>query len=211
MDGQEHWDRIYERRAPDEVSWYRPHLEKSLALIEQARLPADAAIIDVGGGTSTLVDDLLDRGYRRLSVLDISSNAVARARERLGPRADAVTWFVEDVTRFELPAHTYDFWHDRAVFHFLREEDARTRYIASVRRALKPGGHIVIASFGPGGPEHCSGLEVMRYTADEIHDRFGRGFMRVSSFTEAHRTPAGTEQEFVYCYCRLEGRASAAP
>jgi SAM-dependent methyltransferase len=203
MNGQKHWDRVYERRAPDQVSWYRPHLERSLALIDQARLPLDAAIIDVGGGASTLVDDLLDRGYRRVSVLDISAKALESARERLGSRADAVTWIVGDITRLELPADAYDFWHDRAVFHFLREEDARVRYIASVRRALKPGGHIVVATFGHAAPERCSGLEVVRYSADEIHGQFGRTFDKLSSFTELHQTPTGVEQEFVYCFCRL--------
>jgi SAM-dependent methyltransferase len=203
MNEGRHWDQVYERRAPEEVSWYRPHLERSLAFIDQAGLPADAAILDVGGGASTLVDDLLDRGYTRVTVLDISSKAIAEARRRLGPRAEAVTWMVGDITRLELPTHHYDFWHDRAVFHFLRDEPARARYLAAVHRSLKPGGHVLVATFGPAGPQSCSGLEVMRYTADEIHDQFGRSFRKLGSFTEMHRTPGGNEQEFVYCYCRL--------
>lgn len=211
MNGRDHWDRVHERRAPEQLSWYQPHLARSLALIEQAHLRADAAIIDVGGGASTLVDDLLDRGYRRVSVLDISSKAIDRARERLGPRAGAVTWITGDITTVELPPEAFDFWHDRAVFHFLRDDTARARYIAAARRALKPGGHIVVATFGPGGPERCSGLEVVRYRAGEIEARFGGGFRRVSSFTEIHQTPGGAEQEFVYCYCRLEDQASPAP
>lgn len=202
MSRPEHWDQVYDRRTPDQVSWYRPHLERSLALIEQAQLPANAAIIDVGGGTSTLVDDLLDRGYRHLTVLDISAKAIEYTRKRLGSRADAVTWIAGDITRLELPAGEYDFWHDRAVFHFLREEHARMRYIASAQRALKRGGHIVVATFGHAGPERCSGLEVMRYSAEEIHGQFGRTFRRLSSFVEFHQTPAGAEQEFVYCFCR---------
>jgi len=203
MTEREHWDQLYERRGPDQVSWYRPHLERSLELIDQARLPTDAAIIDVGGGASTLVDDLLDRSYSRLTVLDISAKAIARARERLGARAEAVTWLVGDVTGLELPAHGFDFWHDRAVFHFLREQPARARYVTAVRQALKPGGHIVVATFGPEGPERCSGLDVMRYSADEIHGQFGGAFRKLSSFTEVHQTPGGAEQEFVYCYCRM--------
>jgi len=203
MSGREHWDRVYEGRAPDEVSWYRPHLERSLELIERARLPPNAAIIDVGGGVSTLVDDLLDRGYMRITVLDLSSKAIASAQERLGPRAPAVTWLEGDITRLELPEQQFDFWHDRAVFHFLRADDMRRRYVAAVRRALRPGGHIVVATFGPSGPEHCSGLEVMRYGADELHGQFGSAFRKVDSFTEVHHTPAGTEQEFVYCYCKM--------
>lgn len=203
MSEKEHWDEVYERRRPDQVSWFRPHLERSIDLIRQAQIPADAAIIDVGGGSSTLVDDLLDFGHTRLSVLDISPTAMARARERLGSRAAAVKWIAGDITRLELPADEFDFWHDRAVFHFLREGDARARYVAAARRALKPGGHIVVATFGPSGPERCSGLEVMRYSADELHQQFGRTFRKLSSFTELHETPTGTEQEFVYCYCKM--------
>ena len=203
MDERKHWDRVYERRAPDQLSWYRPHLEQSLSLIDQAQLSADAAIIDVGGGASTLVDDLLERGYTRITVLDISTKAMAPARERLGARAASVSWLNGDVTRVEVPEHEFDFWHDRAVFHFLREEEARARYVAAVRRAMKPGGHVVVATFGPAGPERCSGLDVMRYSADEIHSQFGRAVRKLSSFTEVHQTPSGTEQEFVYCFCRM--------
>ena len=203
MDPRKHWDQVYERRAPDKVSWYRPHLERSLALIEQVQLPTDAAIIDVGGGTSTLVDDLLNRGYRRLTVLDISPKAIVTARERLGDRASAVSWLTGDITRVELPVHEFDFWHDRAVFHFLRDEQSRARYVAAVRHALKPGGHVVVATFGPEGPERCSGLEVMRYNADDIHAQFGGIFRKLASFTEIHHTPDGTEQEFVYCFCKM--------
>ena len=203
MDERKHWNQVYERRAPDQVSWYRPHLEQSLSLIEQARLPADAAIIDVGGGASTLVDDLLDRGHTSITVLDISMRAMVTARERLGARAASVSWLTGDVTRLKLPKQEFHFWHDRAVFHFLRQEQARARYVAAVRHALKPGGHVVVATFGPAGPERCSGLEVERYSADEIHGQFGRAFRKLSSFTEIHQTPGGVEQEFVYCFCKL--------
>jgi len=205
MDQKKHWDRVYERRAPDQVSWYRPHLDRSLALIDQARLPSDAAIIDVGGGTSTLVDDLLDRADSRVTVLDISSKAIAAARERLGDRAAAVRWLVGDITQIELASQEFDFWHDRAVFHFLQDEQARSRYVAAVRHALKPGGHIVVATFGPEGPERCSGLEVVRYSAEGIHAQFGQAFHKLASFTELHETPGGVEQEFVYCFCKMAG------
>jgi len=203
MGEQEHWEAVHGQKAADQVSWYRPHPERSLVLIDGARLSKAAAVIDVGGGASTLVDDLLERGYSDLTVLDISSTAISAARERLGPRAGAVSWIVADITRFEIPEHRYDFWHDRAVFHFLREGETRRRYVAAVRRGLKPGGHIVVATFGPAGPGRCSGLEVMRYSADELHAQFGRTFQKLSSFTEVHRTPSGAEQEFVYCYCKL--------
>ena len=205
MNESKHWDRVYEGREPDQVSWYRPHLEHSLSLIDQARLPADAAIIDVGGGASTLVDDLLDRGHTRITVLDISTKAMATARERLGARAAAVSWLAGDITRVELPVHEFSFWHDRAVFHFLREEEGRARYVAAVRRALQPGGHVVVATFGPSAPEMCSGLPVVRYTAEGIHQQFGEQFKKVGSETEIHHTPWGSEQEFVYCYCRMPG------
>ena len=203
MTEQQHWETLYARKAADEVSWYRPHLERSLALIEEAGLAKHAAIIDVGGGTSTLVDDLLDRGYSNVTVLDISSKAIAAAKERLGERAARVSWIVADITDVQLPEHHYDFWHDRAVFHFLRDQAARRRYVSAVRQALKPGGHIVVATFGPNGPERCSGLEVVRYTADGLHGEFGRAFEKVQSYEELHKTPWGSEQEFVYCYCRL--------
>lgn len=202
MDEQGHWDKVYAGRSPDQVSWYRPHLERSLALIESAGLPLDAAIIDVGGGTSTLVDDLLDRGHERVTVLDISARAIESAQTRLGPRASLVTWLVGDITTIDLPIGNYDFWHDRAVFHFLREEPARTRYIASARRSLKIGGHIVVATFGLQGPDKCSGLEVMRYSAEQLHGHFGQPFHKLSSFVEMHQTPSGAEQEFVYCFCK---------
>ena len=203
MGRQEHWDAVYGRKAPQEVSWYRPHLDRSLEFIDRARLSPDAAIIDVGGGESTLVDDLLARGYRNVTVLDLSETAIARAQARLGRAAARVTWIVGDITRVELPEHRYDFWHDRAVFHFLIEDEARRRYVAAVRHALKPGGHIVVATFGPEGPERCSGLPVARYSPEGIHDQFGDQFTKIGSESELHQTPSGSEQEFVYCYCRL--------
>jgi SAM-dependent methyltransferase len=205
MAEQEHWEAVYSQKSADGVSWYRPHLERSMAFVEGAGIAKDAAIIDVGGGTSTLVDDLLDREYSDLSVLDISPTAISGAKQRLGSRAEAVSWILADITRVELPEHRFDFWHDRAVFHFLRDIEARRRYVSAVRHSLKPGGHIVVATFGPQGPEKCSGLEVMRYNADELHSEFGSPFEKVASCEEVHLTPWGSEQEFVYCYCRMVG------
>jgi SAM-dependent methyltransferase len=202
---QNHWETIYREKSPSEVSWYRPHLEHSLRFIEESGVGKAAEIIDVGGGASTLVDDLLGRGYRNLTVLDLSAAAIAQDRERLGARAAEVTWIVGDVMQVELPRHRYDFWHDRAVFHFLTDEESRHRYVEAVRHALKPNGHIVVATFGPEGPERCSGLPVVRYDAEGIHDQFGDDFRKVGTDQEIHHTPWGTEQEFVYCYCRMPG------
>jgi SAM-dependent methyltransferase len=203
MSKRDHWEGVYRKKEPDEVSWYQPHLDRSLGFLDGAGLPADAAILDVGGGDSTLVDDLLRRGFTRVTVLDLSEAAIERAKQRLGAAAERVTWIVGDITEVELPVHAYDFWHDRAVFHFLTDEEARRRYVAQVRHALKPSGHIVVATFGPEGPEKCSGLPVVRYSAEGIHDQFGDEFRKVGSDREVHRTPWGTEQEFVYCYCRM--------
>ena len=203
MDDKQHWDDVYGKKTPDQVSWYRPHLERSLRFIDEANLPRDAAIIDVGSGASTLVDDLIERGFSNLTVLDISSTAIANAKERLGSQGAAVTWIEADITEVNLPEHHFDFWHDRAVFHFLLDDAARHRYVAAARHAVKPGGHIVVATFGPSGPERCSGLEVMRYHPEEIHAQFGHTFQKVGSSSEIHKTPWGQEQEFVYCYCRL--------
>jgi ubiquinone/menaquinone biosynthesis C-methylase UbiE len=200
---KDHWEAVYRRKGPDEVSWFRPHLERSMAYIEAAGVAPDGGIIDVGGGESTLVDDLLARGYSNVSVLDISATAIEVAQERLGPLAPRVKWLVGDITTMALSDNAYDFWHDRAVFHFLRDEEQRRRYVEAVRRALKPGGHIVVATFGPEGPERCSGLDVVRYTADGLHDEFGGAFEKVASATEVHQTPWGSEQQFVYCYCLL--------
>jgi SAM-dependent methyltransferase len=205
MSSREYWDEIYTSKKTDDVSWYRPHLDRSFAFLEQAQVGTGDAVIDVGGGASTFVDDLLDRGFTNVTVLDVSPAALEAARARLGSRASAVRWICADVTSAPLPAGRYDFWHDRAVFHFLRDPIARDRYVAAARRALKPGGHIVVATFGPHGPEKCSGLEVMRYSPDALHDEFGSDFTKVGSATEAHVTPWGSEQEFIYCYCRLLG------
>jgi SAM-dependent methyltransferase len=197
-----HWDDVYQRKQPNQVSWYREHLERSLAFVDQVT-PAPSAIIDVGGGASTFVDDLLARGHRDVTVLDLSSAALAAARDRLGQRANLVKWLAGDVTTVPFEAHAFDFWHDRAVFHFLRDPTERARYVEQVRRAVKPGGHVLVATFGPQGPERCSGLDVMRYDADELHAAFGDAFRKVESTTEVHSTPWGAEQQFVYCYCRL--------
>jgi 2-polyprenyl-3-methyl-5-hydroxy-6-metoxy-1,4-benzoquinol methylase len=200
---QKHWDSVYAEKAADRVSWYRPHLDRSLRFLDAAKIAQTAAIIDVGGGASTFVDDLINRGYSNVTVLDLSRTALETASARLGDRASAVKWICADVTQADLPEDTYDFWHDRAVFHFLTDPRARSNYVDAVRKAVRPGGHIVIATFGPHGPEKCSGLEVMRFTPDALHGEFGDDFTKIADAAEIHNTPWGAEQEFVYCYCRL--------
>lgn len=202
MERRSHWEHIYSSKAPTEVSWYQVHPEKSLELIARTGAKKTAQIIDVGGGASTLVDDLLVRGFQNVTVLDVASAALERAKARLGERASRVTWVVADVTQVSLAHHYYDVWHDRAVFHFLTDAEDRRRYVKAVYESLKPGGHIIVATFAPDGPQKCSGLNIVRYSPDELHDEFGESFQLVESAAEAHPTPFGTEQRFIYCYCR---------
>lgn len=201
MSSKEHWEQVYATKPATGVSWYAPHLARSLDLIARGAADLDARIIDVGGGASTLVDDLVGRGHRAVTVLDLSEQALGVARDRLGARAGMVTWVAADVTTAELPEAHYDVWHDRAVFHFLTDASARRRYVAQVRRSVKPGGHAIVATFGPGGPERCSGLDVVRYDEGALHSEFGASFLQVDSVREVHETPWGSEQQFVYCLC----------
>jgi 2-polyprenyl-3-methyl-5-hydroxy-6-metoxy-1,4-benzoquinol methylase len=204
MDTQEHWDLIYGTKATTEMSWSRPHLDTSLDLVERVAGDRSASIIDVGGGESTLVDDLFGRGYRNITVMDISRTAIEHTKKRLGAASQKGTWLVADITQTELPSHLYDVWHDRAVFHFLKDPAQRLAYVRQVASAVKHGGHVIVGTFGPEGPEKCSGLDVMRYDADSLHAEFGSRFRLVESSKELHRTPFGTTQQFLYCYCIAE-------
>ena len=204
MDPKQHWEKVYATKAPEAVSWYRAHLETSLALIERAAETRSAAIIDIGGGESTLVDDLLLRGYKNLTVLDISPTAIEVTKARLGAAAEAVKWIIGDICEMELEDRAYDVWHDRAVFHFLTVPEQRLGYVRQVTRSVKVGGHVIVSTFGPEGPVKCSGLKTMRYDAEGLHGEFGRQFRLVKSSKELHETPFGTTQQFLYCYCRLE-------
>ncbi len=199
-----HWNKVYQTKAVDEVSWYRLHLETSLTLIEGAAPHKSSAVIDVGGGQATLVDDLLARGYGDVTVLDISAAAIHAAKARLGSSAAEVQWITGDITNVALTAARYDFWHDRAVFHFLTRADDRAAYVRQVAHAVKRGGHVIVATFGPEGPETCSGLDVVRYDAESLHGEFGPRFRLLESATERHDTPWGTPQQFMYCFCRVE-------
>lgn len=202
MTTKSHWESVYETKAADAVSWYAPHLNASLRYIRRAAPAQDAAIIDVGGGESTLVDDLLAAGYGKLTVLDISATALDATRRRLGTAGASVTWLAADVLNADLPYAAFDVWHDRAVFHFLTRDDQRQRYVEQALKALKPGGFAIVGTFGPQGPDKCSGLPVSRYSAGELHDTFGEPFQLLDSSVEQHTTPWGTRQQFVYCFCR---------
>ncbi|CAB3787422.1 hypothetical protein LMG28688_02465 [Paraburkholderia caffeinitolerans] len=204
MQSKDHWNRIYTTKASTNVSWFQEHANQSVELIRQAGVAKDAALIDVGGGASTLVDDLLNDGYRNLTVLDLSDAALAVAQARLAEHAGAVSWIAGDITQVELPIHAYDVWHDRAVFHFLTSEADRAAYVRAVLRAVKPGGLVIVATFAEDGPDHCSGLPVMRYNPDSLHDEFGAPFTLLRQEREEHHTPAGATQKFIYCLCRKE-------
>ena len=204
MNTETHWDTVFRSKAPESVSWYRPHLEASLELIARHATGRSASIIDVGAGESTLVDDLLTGGYEAITILDVSKTAMETTKTRLGPAAEKVRWVVGDITRVTLPHQAFDVWHDRAVFHFLVDSNERRRYVESVVNAVRPGGCVIVSTFGPEGPTKCSGLEVMRYDTEALHREFGRRFRIEASSEELHRTPWGTVQQFVYCCCRVE-------
>ena len=201
---EEHWEHIYRTKAPTQVSWYQPEPRLSLDLIKLVAPDRQASIIDVGGGTSKLVDGLLEAGYTNLTVLDLAPSALAIAQERVGRRAHLVTWIEGSILNMPLPSAGYAVWHDRAVFHFLTTPEDRARYVAQTRRAVRPGGHVIVASFGPEGPTRCSGLDVVRYSPEAMHGEFGSGFRLLDSVREDHHTPAGVTQAFVYCLCRVE-------
>ncbi|HZW25091.1 MAG TPA: class I SAM-dependent methyltransferase [Gallionella sp.] len=202
MQSKQHWEKVYETKSADAVSWFQPHAESSLGFIHATGVGKDAAIIDVGGGASTLVDDLVAEGYGDLTVLDLSAAALGAARRRLGAQENRVRWIEADITGADLPANRYDVWHDRAVFHFLTTPEQREAYVRRVFRSVKPGGHVIVATFAEDGPEKCSGLPVMRYSPDGLHGEFGEAFTLLQHRKEAHHTPSGSVQQFVYCYCR---------
>lgn len=207
MDAKTHWDKVYSTKAPREVSWYKPHLDSSLALIERAASDRAASIVDIGAGESTLVDDLVLRGYNNVTALDVSPAAIEFTRQRLGSKAEQVQWIVGDICNVELETRTYNLWHDRAVFHFLTAKEQRVAYVRQVLRAVKPGGNVILATFGPEGPTRCSGLEIVRYDATSLAKEFGQNVHAIENFTEQHGTPFGTTQEFLYCWFKLEPNA----
>ncbi len=198
MNTAQHWQKVYTTKAVNQVGWYRPHLDTSLALIKELPLPKNAAIIDVGGGASTLVDDLLQEGFQNITVLDIAPAAIETAKQRLKEKSLQVRWLVADVLSVSLPEHYYHLWHDRAVLHFFTEKSQQQRYLSQLKRALKIGGYCIIGVFSLEAPPKCSGLPVQRYSIETLQTLLGKDFSLIRSATEDHYTPSGTYQPYVY-------------
>jgi ubiquinone/menaquinone biosynthesis C-methylase UbiE len=199
MAGKAHWEDVYTQKRPDEVSWFLETATQSLDLINAIAPQPSDAIIDVGGGASRLVDALLAAGFSDLSILDLSAAALKAAQDRLGDKASRVQWIEADITQIELAPARYDIWHDRAVFHFMTTKEQRAAYKRNLTNALRPSGHVIIATFAENGPEKCSGLPVQRYSVEALSAELGPDFTLIKSCREAHRTPWGSVQEFIYC------------
>ncbi|HLC15943.1 MAG TPA: class I SAM-dependent methyltransferase [Thermodesulfovibrionia bacterium] len=196
---KKHWERVHQTQSPDDLSWYQIYPEISLRLIKSSGAEAQDSIIDVGGGTSKLVDSLLLHGYKKITVLDISGSAIAKAKQRLKEQAQNVTWIEADITTFE-PQEKYSLWHDRAVFHFLTDKESRKKYISSMKKSLKTSGHLIVATFSTGGPKKCSGLKVQRYNSETLQREFGENFELLETIEEEHITPGKVKQKFIYCH-----------
>jgi 2-polyprenyl-3-methyl-5-hydroxy-6-metoxy-1,4-benzoquinol methylase len=209
-DRKAHWENVYSTRKTHEVSWYQAYPEIPLHLIASTGVGKKAAIIDVGGGASNLVDALLENGYSDVTVLDLSSAALEATKARLGQASSQIEWLLADVANFT-PPRQYDVWHDRAVFHFLTEASDRQRYMEAVRAALPPGGHLIMATFALDGPPQCSGLDVVRYSPESLKLEVGEGFTLAESFGSLHITPSQGKQSFTFCrFIRIQGPIAEA-
>jgi len=195
---KDHWERVYQKHLPTEVGWYQAYPERSMKLINNTGAGTDSSIIDVGGGTSKLSMYLLDQGYTRITVLDISGNSIDKAKSQLGEKSDKISWIEADVTKYSF-TEQYDVWHDRAVFHFLTEAKERKRYINSLNQALKLNGDLILATFSLDAPPKCSGLSVVRYSPETLQNELGDNFNFVEGFVEDHVTPSDVNQNFIYC------------
>lgn len=202
MSNQEHWENVYQTKPTDAVSWFQPHADKSLSLIDSCKLSTRDAIVDVGAGASTLVDDLLTRGYSNITLLDISKTALDVTKNRLGEKAISIDWLVADITQTKLPLNRYTLWHDRAVFHFLTQPEERAAYKHNLLSALKPDGFLLIATFADDGPEKCSNLNIVRYSTESLAAEFNDNFELLVSEREMHQTPFNSTQSFIYCLMR---------
>lgn len=201
FDRKKHWDDIYQTKELKDLSWFQPTPETSLNFFKKFNVPATAKIIDIGGGDSLLVDHLLDLGYQNISVLDISAVAIDRAKQRLGKRANKVKWIVADVTIFK-PTEKYDFWHDRAAFHFLTDEQEISNYLETAQQNINQSGILVIATFSEQGPKKCSGIEIKQYSETTMTDGLKKFFEKIKCITVVHKTSFGTIQNFVFCSFR---------
>ncbi|HEX8515634.1 MAG TPA: class I SAM-dependent methyltransferase [Bacteroidia bacterium] len=197
-DKKQHWENVFATKAENEVSWFQTYPKTSVEFIELFNLPLEANIIDVGGGDSHFVDALLDKGYKNIYVLDISANAIERAKQRLGDRANKVNWIVSDITEFE-PKVKFDFWHDRAAFHFLTSEDKIYKYVSIAEQAINEKGYLILGTFSEDGPTKCSGLEIKQYNESSMSARFEVRFDRIKCIREDHKTPFNTVQNFLFC------------
>jgi 2-polyprenyl-3-methyl-5-hydroxy-6-metoxy-1,4-benzoquinol methylase len=197
-DHKAHWDTIYAVKPETDFSWFQPYPQTSVDFINLFKLPKTASIIDIGGGDSHLTDTLLELGYTDITVLDISAKSIERAKARLGDKATAITWIASDIVDFE-PHRKYDFWHDRAAFHFLTTEIQIIKYLAIVKRGINSGGHLVLGTFSDTGPNKCSGLDVKQYTEASMSALFEKDFKRIRCIEETHVTPFSTQQNFVFC------------
>lgn len=201
FDRKKHWENIYQTKELKEVSWFQPTPETSLDFFKQLNVPATAKIIDIGGGDSLLVDHLLDLDYQNISVLDISAAAIDRAKQRLGERANKVKWIIADAANFK-PLEKYDFWHDRAAFHFLTDEQEISNYLETAQLSINPEGILVIGTFSEQGPKECSGIEIKQYSETTMTNRLKKFFEKIKCITVDHKTPSGTIQNFVFCSFR---------
>lgn len=197
MNRQQHWENVYQTKQGDKISWFQPSPDLSLKLIEATGINKGDAIIDVGSGTSRLVDYLLANGYSNISLLDISSTAIQATKKRLGIQAESINWLISDVTEFSLN-HPIKLWHDRAVFHFMTNKNDRNAYIHQLKQYLPAEGHLIIAAFSPEGPIQCSGLDIVQYDSNLIQQTLGQEFKLQETVCEIHLTPAGGEQHFNY-------------
>ena len=196
LDRKKHWETVYETKNPDQVSWTQETPKTSLEFIHSFGLKKTAKIIDIGGGDSKLVDYLLDEGFENITILDISAKSMEKAKDRLGEKANKVNWIVSDVTEFE-PNMTFDFWHDRATFHFLTTTEEIKKYLKTARKSVN--GFLTIGTFSKNGPKKCSGLEIKQYNEDELTLEFKNGFDKINCVTEDHITPFNTTQNFLFC------------
>jgi SAM-dependent methyltransferase len=202
---KQHWENIYQTKAEEEVSWFQQYPKTSMEFLKLFKLPLTANIIDIGGGNSHFVDALLDKGYENIWVLDISASAIEKAKQRLGDKASKVHWIVSDVTEFQ-PHVQFDFWHDRAAFHFLTTEDKIHKYISIAEDSIRKGGYLILGTFSENGPKRCSGLDIKQYSEASMSSRFETSFERIKCIQEDHKTPFNTIQNFLFCSFRKKMR-----